>query len=376
MGRIPLSVYRAVIIGIAFVLFASFAQAETIPDDPYSSYQASVIASTTRVWDLATDAPNVIVAVIDTGAELDHPDLISNLWTNDGEIPDNGIDDDGNGYVDDLHGYDFRRRDGNPEDEWGHGTLTTGIIGAVGNNEIGASGVVWNVQLMILKVFGDAPGARLVDYADAIRYAVRNGATVINASWTVPPASDGDDRPVIREAIEEALDAGILVVAAAGNAADNLDDHPVFPAAYPLDNVVSVAGLKAGVSELLDESNFGAGTVKVATDGEAVLGPYLGHSYATLTGTSSSAAIVSGVAALMLGQRPDLAPDRVADILMETSETSDSLDGLVASGGAVNASASLQAALDAGTESEGVSSSDIPETPAAPSAGGCSLIPE
>lgn len=381
LSRFPLVVFFAA--GI-WAHGSAQAASSVRPNDPYFGTQSALFteesadSSIGRAWEIATDASNVIVAVIDTGAELDHPDLSPNLWTNSGEIPGNGIDDDGDDYVDDVHGYDFKREDGEPEDEWGHGTLISGIIGAVGNNGIGTSGVAWKVQLMILKVFGDAAGARMADYTDAIHYAINRGARIINASWTIQPSGADDDKPLLRQAIQEAESAGILVVTSAGNDGRNIDDDPVFPAAYSLDNILSVGGLKAGVAELLDESNFGPGAVKIAANGDALVGPYLSQSYAALTGTSASAALVSGVAALIYSQRPDLPPETVAGIIMNTSVPSDSLAGLIASGGEIDAYASLEAALSVETESAGETSGApaSPEMPSLPSSGGCSLIPE
>ena len=213
----------------------------------------------------------------------------------------------------------------------------------------------------------------------ATRSAIDHGAKIINASWTIQPSGADDDKPLLREAIQEAGDAGVLVVTSAGNDGRNIDDEPVFPAAYPLGNMLSVGGLKAGAVELLDESNFGSGTVKIAANGDALVGPYLSHSYAALTGTSSAAALVSGVAALIYSQRPDLSPETVVDTIMGTSSPSKFLAGLIVSGGALDAYASLEAALTVETESAGEVSSGSPaspEAPSLPSSGGCSLIPQ
>lgn len=378
---------RVLIVSTLLVVFVSpsaLAAADD-PNDPYYSYQSAlysdrvVTGPVARAWTVTHDASSVIVAVIDTGAELDHPDLEDNLWTNDGEIPGNGIDDDGNGYVDDVHGYDFRNRDGEPEDGWGHGTLSAGIIGAVGNNDIGTVGVAWRTQLMILKVFGDSGGGRLSDFADAVRYAARNGARVINAGWIIPPSYPGDQIPLLSQAILEAREAGVLVVAAAGNDGENLDESPVFPAGYAFDHVLSVGALKDGEASLLEESNYGVSSVAVATVGEDVLGPYLKHSYATLTGTSSATAMTTGIAALMLEEDPDLTPQAIRERMIQTSVSNGSLNGLITSGGALEPYAAMTASLDLDSEGGGVASSggrataSIPQLSAA--SGGCSLIP-
>lgn len=352
-----------------------------VPDDPYYSFQTALStkntnASVSSAWQLTTDASSVVVAVIDTGADLEHSDLQENLWVNSDEVPDNDIDDDGNGYVDDVHGYDFKHEDGTPEDEWGHGTLTSGIIGAVGDNGIGTAGVAWKVQLMILKVFGASGGGTVEDFSEAIRYAVQNGAKIINASWTVPGSYPGDQIPALKAAMVEAQEAGILVVAAAGNDGMNLEDSPVFPASYHLDNVVSVAALNNNEEALLEESNYGAESVAVATLGEEVLGPYPSNHYATLTGTSAAAAIVSGVGALMVSQNSNLGASDLQNIMIQTSEPIDALSGLVRSGGTLNPYESIQSALavDAPGEPSDATEEAGEYTPStSASSGGCAL---
>lgn len=354
------------------------------PNDPYYSSQLALSSdecsgsSFAEAWHISRDASTIITAVIDTGAELDHPDLADNLWVNSNEIPGNSIDDDGNGYVDDIHGYDFRNKDGNPEDQWGHGTLSAGIIGAVGNNQVGTTGVVWSAQLMILKVFGASGGGRLKDFAEAIRYAIHQGAKVINAGWIIPPSYPGDQIPLLMEALEEAHEAGVLVVAAAGNDSANLDEAPVFPASYSFDNVVAVAALKVNVPNLLEESNYGKTSVAVATTGEEVLGPYLSHGYATLTGTSAATALVSGMASLMFANEPDLTPAQVRARMIETSETADNLQGVLQSEGVLNPYAALTSGAipaSVGNGSDDGSDDSTQVETSLPAQGGCSLIP-
>ncbi len=356
------------------------------PDDPYYSSQGALSLpedemtnnSVSAAWEITTDASSVIVAVIDTGVELAHPDLTDNLWINANEIPDNGLDDDENGYADDVHGYDFKHEDGSPEDEWGHGTLTAGIIGAVGNNGIGTAGVAWKVQLMILKVFGDSGGGTVDDFSEAIRYAIHNGARIINASWTVPESYPGDQIPELKAAMVEAQEAGILVVAAAGNDGADLDDSPVFPASYLLDNLVSVAALDAANEDLLYNSNYNHEKVTVAAPGEDVIGPYLSEGYATLTGTSSATALTSGVAALMIAENDGLSASQIRSAMIDTSDPSDTLSGVVRSEGTLNPYGSVSAALTADTS--GGSSSATEEAGVTPtpspsaSSGGCSLM--
>ena len=334
---------------LALFTYSGRVQAATVtPNDPYYSYQTAltaavpVEASISRAWDITTDASQVIVAVIDTGVDLEHPDLVDNLWINSGEVEGDGIDNDGNGYVDDVHGYDFRHRDGNPEDEWGHGTLISGIIGAQGNNSVGTSGVAWHVQMMELKVFGASGGARLDDYVAAVRYAVANGANIINASWIIPPQAGDAEIESLKTAIEEAQNAGVIVMAAAGNNAQDLDQSPLYPASYSeyLSNVVSVGGLSLE-GGLWNESNYGEHSVTLMAAAEDVVGTYLDNQYATLTGTSAATAIVSGVAALMLAQQPELSPNEIVDDMIQNGIHSDEMVGKSVSASILNPKAAL-----------------------------------
>jgi subtilisin family serine protease len=248
-------------------------------------------------WNVAT-AGNVTVAVIDTGAQLDHPDLAANLWTNTKEIPGNGIDDDHNGFVDDVHGYNFVAKNGNPTDDNGHGTNVAGIIGARGNNKTGVAGVAWQAKLMIVKVLGADGTGNVYDVAAGIRYAVANGAKIINLSMAGP-----DDDPALEAAITQASDAGVLVVAAAGNSSSNLDTTPAYPASSPAANVISVASTDQD-GALAGGSSYGAHTVDISAPGENIDSTETGSRYGVRSGTSQAAAHVTGVLALMAAAAP------------------------------------------------------------------------
>lgn len=285
-------------------------------------------------WNAATGG-DVTVAVVDTGAQLDHPDLDQNLWTNTGEIAGNGLDDDANGYADDVHGYDFAGKDADPSDDNGHGTNVAGIIGARGNNGTGVTGVAWRAKLMIVRVL-DADGSGTVyDVARGIRYAVANGAKVVNLSMAGP-----DTDPALEGAIAEAKAAGVLVVAAAGNTGADLDAKPAYPASSASDNVIAVASTDED-GALAPGSSFGARTVDLTAPGENINSTATGGRYDTRSGTSQAAAHVSGVLALMAAARPTATADELRAQLMAGARVT----GLPVAGGALDAGASLRRLL-------------------------------
>lgn len=260
-------------------------------------------------WAYSTGSRDVTVAVIDTGVDYYHPDLANNIWTNPKEIPGNGVDDDGDGYVDDVHGYDFVSADGDPMDDHGHGTHVSGTIGAVGNNQIGVVGVCWNVSLMGLKAFDDTGNGDVAASIEAIHYAIQNGARIINASW-----GNNDKSRALQEAIAEAETAGVLFVAAAGN--DN-SDALFYPAAYP--HVVAVAATDAK-DRRAKFSNFGS-FVTVAAPGDNIYSTLPNNSYGFFSGTSMATPHVSGVAALLFSRHPEFTPAELANILRNAVDT-------------------------------------------------------
>src|SRR5262249_8774528 len=187
-------------------------------------------------WDLAVGDTTVLVGVIDTGIDLTHPDLVDNLWTNPGEIPGNGIDDDGNGYIDDVHGYDFFNHDGDPTDDNLHGTHVPGIIAGRGNNGIGVAGTCWRARLVALKFLNDSGTGFISGAIEALEYAERVGVRIANNSW-----GGGGFSNALRDAIAIADADGMLFVAAAGNNGANLDQVGFYPASYQLPNMIAVA---------------------------------------------------------------------------------------------------------------------------------------
>ena len=211
-----------------------------------------------EAWDLTTGSASVVVGIIDTGVDYNHPDLAANIWTNPGEIAANGVDDDGNGFVDDIHGYDFVNNDGDPIDDDEHGTHVAGTIGGVGNNGSGVVGVNWTSSIMGLK-FLDAGGSgstanaiRAVNYATLMRQQYGVNVRVTNNSW-----GGGGFSQALRDAINAGANAGILFVAAAGNDESNNDTTPSYPASYDIPSILSVAATDHG-DVLARFSNYGA----------------------------------------------------------------------------------------------------------------------
>lgn len=250
-------------------------------------------------WDITTGNPAMVVAVLDSGADMEHEDLAANIWTNPGEIPENGIDDDGNGYIDDIHGWDFAYNENDPSDTdticGGHGTHTAGTIGAVGNNGIGVTGINWDVQIMPLKIFKKTLfifcSTSSANIVEAIQYATNMGVRISNNSYGGGPFSQAE---------YDAIQASDMVfVAAAGNEGVNNDTTPSYPANYNLDNIIAVAATDHN-DNLAVFSNFGT-SVDIAAPGVDILSTIPYDSYDFFDGTSMASPHVAGAAALLLG---------------------------------------------------------------------------
>src|SRR5262249_46664784 len=221
-----------------------------------------------EAWDTATSS-NAIVAILDTGITWAHPDLSANIWTNPGEIAGNGLDDDGNGFIDDVRGWDFVNNDNDPDDDHGHGSHVAGIIGAVGDNGEGVSGIVWHARLMAVKVIGADGTGRLSDAVAGLEYAVAKGAKVANASWgyyTFP--GEEAAHQALHDAIAAAQASNLLFVTAAGNDSLNTDlpGNTFYPAGFNLDNIISVAATD-NTDALASFSNYGPTSVDVGAPG-------------------------------------------------------------------------------------------------------------
>jgi len=295
-----------------------------------------------QAWDIHTGNSDVIIAVIDTGVDYDHPDLKHNMWKNIGEIAGNGIDDDNNGFIDDIYGYDFANSKGEPVDDNGHGSHVAGIIAASGDNDKGITGVNWSGKIMALKVtqFHSLTTANVIS---AIEYAKLMGAKIINASWHI----DADDHPkALYDAIQIAKDAGILFVTAAGNKSRNIDSDNAFaclqcPASYDLDNIISVASTNEN-DELSPRSNFGPISVDIAAPGTNIYSTIPQEKYTRFSGTSMAAPYVTGVASLLWSLNPNLTYREVKGIILSNVDPIDVLKEKTVSGGRLNAYKALQ----------------------------------
>jgi subtilisin family serine protease len=288
-----------------------------------------------EAWDVETGDSAVLIGVIDTGVDYNHEDLQSNAWRNPGESgggkENNGVDDDGNGFVDDVYGWDFASNDKDPMDDNGHGTHVAGTIGAVGNNGKGVVGVNWQVSLMALKFLNSSGSGTTDDAVKAIIYAAENGAHITSNSW-----GGGGASQALEDAIKFARDRNSLFVAASGNDGKNTDSSPNYPSNYDVENVISVAASDRN-DRLASFSNFGVKTVDLAAPGVSILSCRPGDRYQSLQGTSMATPHVSGVAGLILAQNSGLSYRQVLVRLLASVDRKSQFDGDLLTGGRLNA---------------------------------------
>jgi subtilisin family serine protease len=310
------------------------------PDDPLFPREWGLgVIRAPDAWDVTTGSPSVAVAVVDTGMDATDPDLAPNLYTNPGESgggrETNGIDDDGDGRIDDVHGWDFVDGDNQPQDGNGHGTHVAGTVGARGNDGNGVAGVSWSTSLMPLRVLDDSGSGFVSDAVTAYSFAARSGARIVNASLGGSSFSRAED-----DAIAAAPDT--LFVVAAGNDAQDNDTSPDYPCDYDLPNVVCVAATDEN-DALASFSNYGATNVDLAAPGVDIVSTWPGNRYALSSGTSMATPHVSGAAALVLAHSPSLTTAGVRAALLGSVDAVPALAGEVATGGRLDVAAALSA---------------------------------
>jgi len=354
------------------------------PDDPlfslqwnlrnvgqYSGTSGTDIRATTA-WSVTTGSRSVVVGVVDSGIDITHPDLAANIWTNPGEIPGNGIDDDHNGYVDDVHGWNFVDNNNDVSDAYGHGTHVAGIIGATGNNGAGVAGVAWQVSLMALK-FEDSRGVgstsamlAALNYATMMRRDHGINIVATNNSWETTSGSS----VVVANAIRAEGDVGITFVAAAGNNATDNDAIPRYPGNYRLPNVITVAALNT-TNALASMSNYGATTVDLAAPGSLIESTFPGGAYGILSGTSMAAPEVTGVVALLAAAKPGITVAEVRAAILGSTTPVAGLAGKTVTGGRLDAAAAIATlGLAAIPQAPQPVSPTVPAAPLSPAASG------
>jgi subtilisin family serine protease len=287
-----------------------------------------------EAWDIETGSTNVVVAVIDTGINYHHPDLTANLWRNPGETPGNGVDDEGNGLVDDVYGWDFHNFDNDPMDDYTdvyHGTHCAGTLGAAANNSTGVVGVTWKVRLMALKALNNLGRGATSDLVNAIAYATRMRVRLTSNSWGGIPYSQA-----MVDAIAEAAQANILFVAAAGNDGVDTDANPHYPSSFTNSNIISVAN--SNNRDLRQSSsNYGLLSVDLAAPGHNIYSCSSGADYQFLNGTSMATPQVAGVCALLWSHNPLLPAPSVKQTVLDSVDANSDFAGQCVTGGRLNA---------------------------------------
>jgi thermitase len=296
--------------------------------------------SAMAAWSVTTGDDDIVIAVLDSGVDYNHSDLENNIWKRPANVPE--YVDDAAGTIQDLQGYNAITNDADPMDENGHGTHCAGIIGAEGGNDIGITGVNWKVRIMPLKFMNAGGFGTTKDAIEAINYVIDRknkgvNVRVISASWGSTNRSQA-----LEDVIKKAGEAGILFVAAAGNASTDNDRRPHYPSSYDLPNVISVAAMDRN-DQLASFSNWGAKHVAIAAPGAEILSTWLGDEYEEKSGTSMATPVVAGVAALIVANEPRISVDELRKRVVTSVDKLDSLKSKVASGGRINAAKALGA---------------------------------
>ena len=304
-----------------------------IINDPLmqQKWDLNITEAKKSLLDFSQGNRKIVVAVCDTGIDTNHPDLKENIWLNPKEIPGNKIDDDKNGFIDDVHGWNFAGNNNRVFDTHGHGTHIAGIIGAVGGNGIGLSGVAPKVSLMALKYYdpNDNGSNNLNNTIKCFRYAIANGAHIINYSGG---GLKGNEKE--KKALKLAEKKGILLVAAAGNEKSNMDTHKYYPASYPLRNILPVTATNPS-DKILKSSNWGK-SAKAAAPGIDILSTLPGGKYGRMTGTSQATAVATGLAVLIMDYYKINSPGFVIKQMEMTGDLKDSLKEKTSQGRRIN----------------------------------------
>lgn len=300
---------------------------DVTPNDTYFSEQYGMTKiQAPAAWSLSKGSSNVLVGIIDSGVDYNHVELSSNMWRNPGEIAGDGIDNDGNGYVDDVYGWDFADNDNNPMDENGHGTHCAGVVAAASNNGKGVAGICWNAKIVALK-FMDSEGAGSTSAAtEAINYATMMNIPITNNSWGGGGYS---------QAMYNAINRTGLFVAAAGNEGYNLNNRNSYPATYTCANIVSVAATDSR-DRIASFSNYSTTKVDIAAPGVDILSTWPGNQLAYLDGTSMATPHVTGAAALLLSYRPGLTKTQLVNAILNNVDKVSGLKTKVKTSGRLN----------------------------------------
>jgi thermitase len=328
-----------------------FAPSPVMPSDPQFSAQWALLndgsrggtkgadISATYAWTVTTGSDKVVVAVLDSGVDYTHTDLASNIWIRPNNVP--AYEDRELGTIQDFHGFNAVDDSADPMDDNGHGTHCAGIIGAEGGNDIGIAGVNWKVQIMPLKFMNKSGYGTTKSAIEAINYVIDRkkagvNVRVISASWGSTQKSRA-----LEDVIRKAGEAGILFVAASGNASTNNDRSPHYPSSYNLPNVISVAALDRN-DQLATFSNYGVKSVAIAAPGVEILSTWLGDEYEEKSGTSMATPVISGVAALIVARNPNISVEQLREKILASIDPLDSLKGKVATGGRINAAKAVR----------------------------------
>jgi len=291
--------------------------------------------SAEKAWEIQTGNKEKIIAVIDTGVDYTHPDLVENMWVNEAEKNgQKGVDDDKNGVVDDIYGYNAVNNSGDPKDDQGHGSHCAGTIAAKGNDGRGVVGVNWDARIMAVKFLDANGGGTLENAVKAIDYATKMGANVMSNSW-----GGGGFTQTLLDAIKRSNEAGAVFIAAAGNDDTNNDSSPTYPGSYQVENIVAVAAID-NRGQRASFSNYGRKTVHLGAPGVNILST-TGGKYASFSGTSMATPHVAGVAALLWANEPSLTAKEIKQRLVTTVRPVASMKGRTITGGIVDAYAAL-----------------------------------